>query len=172
MKLSVSATLCRARINVMLTKLIIQGRWVLDGVENWQLTIDPYVEVYKVENNRLVINGAFLLADLDCIEDQRKYNRNAVELEDLNGTNDRLTIVNLGDYIGDRSGYEYQIHLVLAPTDLAESARTTIFEARVSDITVDEDEDELIDIEIVRLLKTLKAPNTLTCSGGSKCFVN
>lgn len=145
----------------MKSKVIVQGRWVLGYKDQWRLTIDPYVEVYATKNNKLVPASAFLLADLDRLEGERKFNINNVTLDDIEGRTERLTIFNMGD-LSNVHGYDYEMFLLLEPTDLSVS-NNIVFEAYVDDIVLDED-DEPLDLEIMRRLKTLTAPMSVTCT--------
>lgn len=145
----------------MTYKLIVSGRWVLSENGKWRLTIDPCVEVYSSENNKLEAKSGFFVADLELLEYNRTFNSNEVTLKDLTEDNKRLTLVNLGNWSA-MDGWAYDIYLLLEPTDLKKSNRV-IFEAYVDEIVLDEDDDPL-DIELIRRLKSLKSPTSVTCT--------
>jgi len=145
----------------MSSKLIVSGRWVLTDDNQWRLTIDPCIEVYMIENNKLKPASAFFLANLEMIESNRTFNSNEVTLADLNGETQRLTLSNLGNW-SDTDGWDYEVYFLLEPTDLSKSNRV-IFEAFVDEIEFDED-DEMIDIELIRRLNALKSPTSITCT--------
>lgn len=145
----------------MTSKLIVSGRWVLGHKDQWRLTIDPCVEVYGVESGKLVPKSAFFLADLELIESNRKFNSNEVTLDDLEDGSQRLTLLNLGNW-SDVDGWDYEVYLILEPTDLAVSNRC-VFEAFVDEIKLEED-DEAVDIELVKRLSALRSPTSITCT--------
>lgn len=145
----------------MKSKIIIQGRWVLGYKDQWRLTIDPYVEVYNTTDNKLVPASAFLLADLERLDGKRKFNINNVTLDDIEGRSQRLTLINMGN-LSSMDGYEYDMILLLEPTDLSLS-NNVVFEAYVDEIYL-EDDDEELDLEIVKRLKALKSPSSITCT--------
>ena len=145
----------------MASKLIVSGRWVLSDKGNWRLTIDPCIEVYASENNKLEAKSSFFVADLELLEYNRTFNSNEVTLKDLTEDNKRLTLVNLGNWSAI-DGWAYDVYLLLEPTDLKKSNQI-IFEAYVDEIVLDEDDDPL-DIELIRRLKSLKSPKSVTCT--------
>lgn len=143
----------------MKRNLIITGRWVLGHKDQWRLTIDPYIEVYSTVNNKLVPTSAFIITGHEKINGQRTFNANNVTLDDIEGSSQRLTLLNLGD-LSNVVGHDYVLFLLLEPTDLSVTSNI-IFEAYVDDIKLETDYEPL-DLEIVNRLKALKSPTSIT----------
>lgn len=153
----------------MSSKLIINGRWVLTKDDQWRLSIDPYVEVYSIIEGKLKPASAFLLANLESTTCNRVFNNNAVTMKGANlfvpdQGDKKLSITNLGDF-SSIDGWDYQFYLLLEPCELSPTVGTGIFEAFVDDIQFGLDEDdEPLDLEILKRLNALKSPTSITCN--------
>lgn len=146
----------------MHNKLLISGRWVFCEDDKWRFAIDPFIEIYNIEANTLKTVSAFSIVDIAKYQCERKFNRHGVTVNDEGNLDAKLTLTNLGDY-SDSDGFPYQFFLITEPANVVKDRMTAGYEIFVDEIELDEDEDEL-DHTIVRLLKRLTAPTSITCS--------
>lgn len=145
----------------MHNKALITARWVMEK-DKWRLAIDPFVELYNIEAGKLKAISAFSIVEIQKYEAERKFNNRNVTVDDFDNPQPSLSLVNLGDY-SDSDGFPYQIYTLFEPANIASTHLSSRYEIYVDEIELDEDDDEL-DLTIVRLLKALTAPVTICCT--------